>query len=174
MKADTRILGVGSPFGDDRVGWLAVDLIRASTWYRSRPAGTVSAEAFDRPGPALLAAMDGASHAVLIDAMQSGAPPGTLRHVELDQLGLSAERSASGHTLGLADALSLAKVLGLLPPRLTLIAVEVGRVGSDHGLSGEVLAALPALLKCIEACVTDEATTEDGRSAQVDVNAETG
>ncbi len=79
MKAHTRILGIGSPLGDDRLGWLAVDSIRASAWYRSRARETLSAESFDRPGPALLAAMDGASHAVLIDAMQSGAPPGTLR-----------------------------------------------------------------------------------------------
>ena len=79
MKARTRILGVGSPFGDDRLGWIAVDLIRDSAWYRSRAAGSLSAQAFDRPGPALLAAMDGAAHAVLIDAMQSGAAPGTVR-----------------------------------------------------------------------------------------------
>jgi len=156
MKAHTRILGVGSPFGDDRLAWVAVDSIRASAWYRSRAQGAVFAESFDRPGPALLAAMDGAAHAVLIDAIQSGEPPGTLQLVELEQLAWRADTFASGHTLGVAETLLLGKALELLPPRLTLIAVEVGRVGGGDSLSDEVRAALPALLKCVEACVTDE------------------
>ena len=163
MSAPVRILGIGSPFGDDRTGWLAVDCIRASTWYRAQAPGTISAESFDRPGPALLSIMDGASHAVLIDTMQSGAPPGTLRHVELDELALSDSNFASGHSFGLADTLLLGRALALLPPRLTLLAVEAGRAGSDDGLSCEVRAALPALVQCVEACVTRETQRIEGR-----------
>jgi hypothetical protein len=55
----------------------------------------------------------------------------------------------------------LGKVLELLPLRLTFIAVEVGRAGGDDGLSGEVLGALPAVLRCFEACVTDEKSVLD-------------
>lgn len=161
MKARTRILGVGSPFGDDRLGWIAVDLIRDSAWYRSRAAGSLSAQAFDRPGPALLAAMDGAAHAVLIDAMQSGAAPGTVRKVELDRLEISADRFASGHSLGLADTLILGKALGLLPPRITLMTVERGCEQSQDGLTAAVHAALLPLLKCVRACVNDEESVLD-------------
>ena len=156
MKAQTRILGVGSPFGDDRVGWIAVDLIRNSPWYRSRAAGSLWAQAFDRPGPALLAAMDGAAHAVLIDAMQSGAAPGTVRKVELDRLEISADRFASGHSLGLADTLILGKALNLLPPRITLMSVERGCEQSQDGLTAAVRAALLPLLEYVRACVNDE------------------
>ena len=163
MNAPVRILGIGSPFGDDRAGWLAVDCIRASTWYRARAPGTISAESFDRPGPALLAIMDGASHAVLIDTMQSGAPPGTLRDVEVDELALSDGNLASGHAFGLADTLLLGRALALLPPRITLIAVEAGRAARGDALSCEVRAALPALVQCVETCVTGGKQRIEGR-----------
>jgi len=156
VKARTRILGVGSPFGEDRLGWLAIDFIRASRWYRSQRAGAVSAESLDRPGPALLAAMDGASHAVLIDAVRGAATPGTLLCVALEQLDWSADAFVSGHAFGLADTLLLGRALALLPPRLTLLAVEASRAESNDETSGEMRAALPAILQRVEACVAEE------------------
>jgi hydrogenase maturation protease len=163
LKAHTRILGVGSPFGDDRVGWIVVDLIRNSPWYRSRAAGSLSAQAFDRPGPALLAAMDGAAHAVLIDAMQSGAVPGTVRKIELGRLAMSGDSFASSHCLGLADTLMLGKALDLLAPRITLVTVERGCVQCQDGLTAAVQAALPLLLHCVRACVSDGESVIDRR-----------
>jgi hydrogenase maturation protease len=93
---------------------------------------------------------------IVIDGIQSGAPPGTLRKVARDQLAPTAAHPASGHSFGLADTLTLGQALQLLPPRLTLIAVELGCAENDDALSGEVRAALPAVLRCVEACIADE------------------
>ena len=79
-----------------------------------------------------------------------------MRKVELDRLEISADRFASGHSLGLADTLMLGKALDLLPPRITLMTVERGCVQSQDGLTAAVNAALLPLLECVRACVDHE------------------
>lgn len=46
-----RILGVGSPMGDDQAGWLLVDALSRSS-LRSQPG--VKIEKLDRPGVSLI------------------------------------------------------------------------------------------------------------------------
>jgi hydrogenase maturation protease len=81
-----RILGMGSPFGADRIGWQAIDALGSTGITRGQPPGWVSLVCLDRPGARLLEALAGAEAVILIDAMRSGAPPGTLRRLQLDQL----------------------------------------------------------------------------------------
>ena len=76
MKPHTVILGVGSPFGDDRAGWVVAEAVRASAWFRSVAPGSVAAECLDRPGANLLTALEGVTHAVLIDAMRKSSQTG--------------------------------------------------------------------------------------------------
>jgi len=159
MKGWTRILGIGSPFGDDRVGWLAAEMVRVSAWYRSL-AAAVQVESLDRPGPGLLAAMQGASHVVLVDAMRSGEPPGTIRRVDLDRVGVSSDKLVSVHGFDLADTLALGNALGLLPSRLTLFAVEAKHTLADEDLSVEVRAALPMLVRRVQASVAGSLAAE--------------
>ena len=153
MNAPTRILGIGSPAGDDRAGWAAVEAVRASAWYRSR-ADRVQVECLDRPGTALLAAMQGATQVVLIDAMRSGATPGTVQRVELDRIAMQQTGGVSSHGFGLAEVLALGHALGALPPRLTLFGVEAGEASGGEDLSAAVRAALPALVRRVQASVT--------------------
>jgi len=152
MKAATRILGVGSPAGDDRAGWAAAGAIRASAWYRSR-AASVTVACLDRPGPALLAAMHGATQVVLIDAIRSGAAAGTVRRVDLDRIAMQESAGVSSHGFGLAETLALGQALGMLPPQLTLFGVEAGDANGGEGLSAAVRAALPALVRRVQASV---------------------
>ncbi|MFP4616259.1 MAG: hydrogenase maturation protease [Thiohalorhabdus sp.] len=104
------VLGIGSPFGGDRVGWTVVEALRAEA-EASWPA--VRLAALDRPGPGLLPHLEGVGHAVLVDAVRSGAPPGTLhRFRHLDEL--PAAEPLSSHGFGLAEALALAGRVGVL------------------------------------------------------------
>jgi hydrogenase maturation protease len=69
-------------------------------------------------------ALEDAAAAVIVDAVRSGAEPGTLhRLTRLDQL--PAASPASSHGLGLAEALALGERLGQLPPWV-VIGVEAG------------------------------------------------
>jgi hydrogenase maturation protease len=157
VKAQTVIVGVGSPFGDDRLGWAVADAVRESAWFRSLAPECVRVECLDRPGARLLAALDGARHAIIVDAMRSGAPPGTIRELALEALASSAGSTTSSHGFGLAEALRLGDVLSLLPPRLTILAVEADAAKDGDALSAEVRDAVQRILPCIEAHVRDAA-----------------
>lgn len=158
VTPSVAILGIGSPFGDDRAGWLAVQAVRSSDWFRSLPPGAVRAEALDRPGVGLLHAMAGARHAILIDAASSGLPAGTVREVRCDELQTSAGAAASSHAFGVADALRLAETLGVLPPRVTVLVVEADP-GRDDAPGPEVRDAMPEVVRRIVACVEADAIT---------------
>lgn len=138
------IFGVGSPFGDDQAGWAAAQAIRDSDWVRGLRA--LHVECLDRPGAALIGKLHGISAAVVIDAMRSGALPGSvhvLRHEEIDTVSRPA---ASSHGFGLVQALALAEALGELPAALTLIGIEAGTETRIDRLSPAVSAALPTVV----------------------------
>ena len=123
------IIGLGSPFGDDRVGWHVATELAARL-----PAQRARVRCLDRPGPALLDAMAGYRDGILIDAAQTGRAPGTILRRRPAQLAASmaAGRSVgSSHVLGLAETLALGNLLGLLPPRLTLYLISIDPAATD-------------------------------------------
>lgn len=114
-----RIIGVGSPFGDDAAG-LEVARILAQN-----PPPNCEVIAADRPGAALLELLDGIDSVILIDAMRSGAKPGTLRQISFDELDQCAVRFVSSHELGVAASAQLARRLGRAPARGGVLGIEV-------------------------------------------------
>jgi hydrogenase maturation protease len=114
-----RILGIGSPFGADRLGWHAVELLqrlRSPDWELIK---------LDRPGSDLIRYIEHQQDVVILDAVQAGQTPGRAMRLEMEDLRLAACRTSS-HGLGVADALEMAAQLGLLPQRLLLIGLEAG------------------------------------------------
>ncbi|MGE5622300.1 MAG: hydrogenase maturation protease [Bacillota bacterium] len=145
-----RIIGIGSPFGDDRIGWEAIDAIDASGMLGRFPAGVVAAYRCGQPATDLLPLLSGAGAVLLIDGSRSGAPPGTLRKVDASELRADAG-NLSSHGLGVPESLALARALGLLPGTTVVYGIEIGHIGAQPEISPEVLASIPALLRAIEA-----------------------
>jgi hydrogenase maturation protease len=110
-------------------------------------------EVLEQPGEpiALLDALPGRDAAVLVDAMASGAPSGTIARLDAgDEPLLETLRcSSSTHAVSLADALDLARVLERLPSRLIVYAVEGRDFTTGAGLSAGVRAALPDLTDAV-------------------------
>jgi hydrogenase maturation protease len=119
-----RILGVGSPFGHDRVGWDAIDTIDSSGLLTQYPKGEVGTEKCDRPGSLLLCLMQGARAVIIIDAMQSSSEPGTLHRLKLQDLD-NASSVLSSHGFGVVSALSLGSALGDLPGQVIIYGIEI-------------------------------------------------
>ncbi len=140
-----RIIGIGSPFGDDGVGWLAIEAIEHSGMLNRFRAGAVATFRCSQPATDLLSMLAGATAALLIDGMKSGAPPGVLRKIDPGELRAEAEKLSS-HGLSVAENLALARVLGMLPEKLMIYGIEIGDAGGEPGLSSDVRGAIPPLL----------------------------
>lgn len=129
-----HILGIGSPAGDDQAGWLVVDVLQALGVAN----GTgVVVDKLDRPGAGLVALLEDAEHAILVDAMQSGAPPGTLHHF-IPADGPLPVTDLSSHGFGVLAALALAQALGSLPSRVEVVGIEIACAEPGGSVSAPV------------------------------------
>lgn len=146
-----RIIGLGSAHGDDRVGWELVRLLEsepsAAAAWRLRACATVGGE--------LLEFWKDAELAIIVDAMRSAAPPGTLQCFELhprnELSAVTAVQAVSSHGLDLPDLIELAEALDSLPRRLVLIGVEIAACAPFEPLSVQVRTALPDLVRAVRA-----------------------
>ena len=142
-----RILGIGSPSGDDQAGWLVVDVLLASGLLGGRE---VIVEKLDRPGANLIRLLENASRVILVDALQSNGEVGEIRRFDReDWPGYC--HGLSSHGFGVIDALSLAQALGSLPPRLDLYGIEIGPVVPGDEPGDSIQAAARQLAKLIAA-----------------------
>jgi hydrogenase maturation protease len=99
----------------------------------------------------LLGVWDGADLVVVVDALRSGAPVGTVHTLEIEVDHAShhvrsapiTAGEASTHGLGLVAVLRLARALGQAPRRLVVVGIEGERFDLGHGLSDVVEAAVP-------------------------------
>src|SRR5439155_16159459 len=126
------VIGVGNPYRrDDGLGPCVVDRLRE----RGVP-GVVLATSLGETTE-LIDLWDGADLAIVVDAIRAApAHPGRVHRLTvLDPPG---ERSRAAHGLDLGEAVELARVLGRMPARLVLYAVEAADVGHGTGLTPAV------------------------------------
>jgi hydrogenase maturation protease len=113
----TRVIGLGSPFGEDRAGWLVIDRLQGQV-----PA-SVDVVALDRPGAALVNWMRECEHLILIDAVLAPEQCGTYALLAIDEL--AQPSSLSGHMLNLAETVALAQTLGQAPGKLEIYGINI-------------------------------------------------
>jgi hydrogenase maturation protease len=145
------IAGIGNPWAsDDGVGGEVVRRLQerlAAKPLAARPA--VRLLALPRPDVALIDAIGDCERLIVVDAVRSGAPPGTLHRVawapgSVEDRGVA---RASSHGLGVREVLELAAAMDKLPARVELWGVEIVSTEPGQGLSPAVTAALPGLVE---------------------------
>ncbi len=135
MSHDPLVVGIGNAVrGDDAAGLLAVRRLK----------GFRTAELSDCTD--LLDLWADEDDVIVIDAMITGAPVGTVRRFDVGAFTLPVGAFPSTHAFGLAETVELARALGKLPTRLTIYGIEAGRVGLGESLSPEVGRAIDALV----------------------------
>lgn len=97
-------------------------------------------------GLSLLPHLQEAREAILLDAVLTGAPPGSLVRLEGSDVGPAARDRLSVHQIGVADLLDAAELLGELPERVTLLGVVPQSTALGVCLTAPVAAALPELV----------------------------
>ena len=157
---DTKIICIGSPFGDDQFGaWVYEQL--QGRW----PVEEVALRYLDRPGMRLTHLLAETRQVILIDAVKSGSVIGTVLRIDGDEIVRHLARHTSTHGFGIAEALALAQRLGQAPPRLVLLGVEAGATDAAAVLSEAMREALPKLIAALEMEIVS--SKDAGASMQV-------
>ena len=137
----TLVLGLGNPImGDDAVGLRVVQEVRR----RLGDSSAIQVEECYAAGVGLLDRMVGYDALVVVDAVRSGQPRGTLLTPRPEQLP-SQPDGIDFHGMGLLGVLTLGERLGLpMPRRVAIVGVAVeGEFEVREGLSPEVERAVP-------------------------------
>ncbi len=142
------MIGVGREGrGDDAAGLRVARLVRAMLWphVRMRECEGNTTELLDawRDEPAVL----------VVDAVSSGAPVGSVRRLDIGDAPLPAEfLRDSTHALGLAEAVELGRSLGRLPPVLVVYGIE----GQDFSLGSQLSYPVECSVREAALLITEE------------------
>jgi hydrogenase maturation protease len=137
-RARLRVVGLGNPFaGDDSVG---LEIVR-----RLRATAAPPCELMEMPqaGIELMEVFEGAETVLFIDAVSSGALPGTLHLVPLPSPVVEARALGmlSAHGWSFGEALGLMAALGRRVPRAMLLGIEIESTGPGASRGAAVEAA---------------------------------
>jgi hydrogenase maturation protease len=125
---------------DDGAGVLVAQRLREV----GVPAEIQSGGAFE-----LIAGWDNKEHLILIDAVRTGAPAGTIHVWEGSPPQLPHATHFSSHGFGLAEAFRLGQILNCLPERITVFGIEGDQFGMGEQVSPDVLTATERLAQQI-------------------------
>lgn len=143
---DVLILGIGNPLmGDDGFGIRVVELLA-----EIELPSNVKVEEAGLPGWGLPSWLEGWSKVILVDAVRMGQAPGSWKRFRPSEIQVVMEDDAlSLHQPDLACGLALAQALGFLPEDLLLYGIEPVSVYPGAGLSSQVCASLPEVVRNI-------------------------
>ena len=128
------IIGIGNEYrGDDAAGLIVARRLK------ERLTDSVKVIEQSGDGAALMEAWRGAETVIIIDAVMSGAAPGTIHRFDLNAQPLPKSGfRCSTHAFGVAEAIELAGALGNFPQRLVVYGIEGKNFAAGMGLSAEV------------------------------------
>ena len=139
------VIGVGNPYRhDDGAGADVVARLRARLGESTR----VRLLELDGEPVRLIQSWEGSDSVIVVDAVRSDAPPGTLHRVSAEELNRVTPRGVplgGGHLLGIGEAVDLARALGQLPPHLEVIGIEGEAFDFGVGLCEAVVATCESL-----------------------------
>jgi hydrogenase maturation protease len=128
----TVLIGVGNAFrGDDAAGREVARRVQ------ERVPDELEVVVCELEPTRLIDAWEGADAALVVDALSSGAEPGTVHRFDATVEALpSREFRSSTHALGIGETIELARAIGKLPPRVVVFGIEGEVFGSGTELSG--------------------------------------
>ena len=139
-----KVLGIGSPFGDDQAGWKVIESLKQQIALPSHSAQYVMIESHDRPGIRLVELMCKADTVFLIDAIQSNKEIGTIHQLKKNDI-VESENQFSTHGIGVLQALRLGCALNALPKNILFYGIEIDTIVLDSTLSPQVQIAVENL-----------------------------
>lgn len=141
------MIGVGNEFaGDDAAGLLVARALAGRGMFDIAETSGLMTD--------LVALFEGRGRVVIVDACVSGAAAGTVGWFDLSAGPLPPDlRTVSSHGLGVAEAVELARTLGLCPRECLLAVIEGARFALGEPPSAPVLEAVPGCADMVEAAL---------------------
>lgn len=172
----TLIVGLGNPIlGDDGVGWRVAEAVRKQ-WQRadlrlliddetprsslSHPKLAVEVDCFALGGLSLMERLVGYDRAIIVDAITTGQPPGTVSRLRLDELpDFSTAHTSAVHDTSLQNALRVGRTMGAqLPEEIWVVGVEAQCVYDfSETLTPPVAEAVPVAARLVLELLEDKA-----------------
>ncbi len=138
----TVVLGLGNPLmGDDGLGLAVLERLR-SDWEVPPAVELVDGGTW---GMNLLPLIEDAHQLILIDAIRTGAAPGTLVTLERENLPRYLAHKLSPHQIDLKEVLALAELRGNLSEATVAIGAEPGLVELSMSLTPALEAQVDAV-----------------------------
>jgi hydrogenase maturation protease len=100
-------------------------------------------------GLELLSYISNKDHLIIVDAVKSGHPPGTVVRVEGEDVPATFTARISPHQLGISDVLAAARLTEELPEHMVLFGIEPKRMETGLDLSKEVRGSLQKLVDIV-------------------------
>lgn len=144
------VIGIGQSLrGDDAAGLEAV-----RQWREKFPETAtrleVRVEASELPGLALLDLLSDVDAAILVDAVQSLHPPGTIHRLHEEELTAFTSDAGSAHGWGVAETLKLGSQLMNSHPRIRVVGITAGEFEIGAEMSDAVRDAIPRVCEAVE------------------------
>ncbi|MDD5393071.1 MAG: HyaD/HybD family hydrogenase maturation endopeptidase [Thiothrix sp.] len=142
------VLGLGNVLMEDEgVGVRAVELLESR--YRLPP----QVEVIDggTTGTELLEPMRNVDYLIVADAVNTGAPPGTLVRLTGAEIPAFFQCKLSNHQLGLSDLLAVLTVTGESPKAVTIIGMVPHSLNNTLGLTPATLERLEQMVEMLVA-----------------------
>lgn len=132
------IIGVGNLYrSDDAVG------ILIARKFKDMASDRVSVKEQSGEGTSLMEAWKGYDRVLIVDAVSSGASPGSIHRMDASREPIPSKFfSCSTHDFGVAEAIEMARALGQLPRQLQLFGVEGKNFQHGEILSAEIEQAM--------------------------------
>lgn len=150
----TLFVGIGSPHGDDRIGWSIADSLQQPVRMN------IDIRKATIPGD-LLDWLDGVNRLFVCDACASSgasnADAPAMHRWDWPTKAVTALRSANSHAFGLSQVLQLTQRLGTLPEDVTVIGIEGQSFDAFAELSPRLAAAIDQMVpKITEAILCED------------------
>jgi len=130
----TRVIGIGSPFGADRLGWEVVQQLEQDIDLQKYIPEKLALCTLDRPGTGLLELLKNCGRVILIDALavENKTVSRCEQVIELKKEDLAGSNfNLSSHAIGIREALALHRALksvhdGKPSPDIVIFGLDVG------------------------------------------------
>ena len=95
----------------------------------------------------LLPQLEGIDRLLIVDAVETGKPPGSLIRLSGEEIPIAMETKLSPHQMGLKDLLAVSMLMGVKPPEMVLLGVQPETIDIGMDLSPAVAAQFDTLVQ---------------------------